>query len=84
MLHGDFTTYDSLADVLGVLPGIFLSWSSGEMGGWMEDGFVGLGCEHKKCLPLGTALPPLTHAWEVHPAARGHAAGLKASHLRMN
>lgn len=52
--------------------------------GWMNRWRMGLGCEHKKCLSLRTALLPLTHAWEAHPAVRGHAAGLKASHLRMN
>ena len=50
------------------------------MDGWR----MCLGCKHKKRLPLSTALPPLNHAWEAHPAVRGHIAGLKASHLTMN
>lgn len=67
----------SLVAVLLLLHRISPSWNSREMDGWR----MCLGCEHKNHLPLSTALPPLTHAWEVHPAVRGHIAGLKASHL---
>jgi len=81
VIRGNFTRYMiSLVAVLFVLHRISPSWSSREMDGWR----MGLGSEHKKRLPLSTALPPLTHVWEAHPAARGHIVGLKASHLTMN